>query len=131
MFIIIKEKKDEVNTKRLFGLLIKKVWCYKIVEQHSFLFYNFFCYKIRSSLCRSISHVLTFSFVYCDVDLYEPTLVCLEGFYPLVTKGGVIILDDYGAFPGANKAIDKYFKDKDIVIKKLSYSNSISFVEKS
>jgi len=39
-------------------------------------------------------------------------------------------LDDYGAFAGANKAIDEYFVDKDIIIQKLSYSNNISFVEK-
>jgi hypothetical protein len=46
------------------------------------------------------------SFVHIDVDLYEPTLGCLEYFYKRVVPGGVIINDDYGSpdFPGCGKA---------------------------
>ena len=71
------------------------------------------------------------SLLHVDVDLYESTKVCLEVFFPLVVRGGIVILDDYGAFAGANKAIDEYFVDKDIKIQKLSYSSNISFVEKA
>jgi hypothetical protein len=46
-----------------------------------------------------------------------------------MAKGGVVILDDYGAFAGANKAIDDYFADKNVTIRKLPYSHAISFVE--
>lgn len=70
------------------------------------------------------------SILHIDVDLYEPTKVVLENFYDHVVKGGIIILDDYGAFAGANKAIDDFFSDKDIKIQKLDFSNSISFVVK-
>ena len=66
-----------------------------------------------------------------DVDLYEPTLCCLENLYPIVTTGGVIILDDYGAFPGANTAIEEFFVDKEEQIQKLPYSFSVSFVVKT
>ena len=34
--------------------------------------------------------------------------------FPNVVSGGVIILDDYGAFPGANKAIEEFLKIKNI-----------------
>ena len=68
--------------------------------------------------------------LHIDVDLYEPTKTCLEKFYPHVVKGGIIILDDYGAFPGANKAIEEFFQDKDSRIEQLHFSNSISFVTK-
>ena len=46
------------------------------------------------------------SFVHIDVDLYEPTLNCLEYFYPRMTPGGVIINDDFSspAFPGGGKS---------------------------
>ena len=66
-----------------------------------------------------------------DVDLYEPTLCCLENLYPIVTTGGVIILDDYGAFPGANTAIEEFFVDKEEQIQKFPYSFSVSFVVKT
>ena len=73
---------------------------------------------------------LKISLLHIDVDLFEATKVCLEELYPLVTKGGVIILDDYGAFAGANKAIDDFFAELDKKIEKLPYSHAISFVEK-
>ena len=59
---------------------------------------------------------LKFQFVHIDVDLYKPTLESLEFFYPRLIKGGVIVCDDYNFsdFPGAKKAWDKYFKDKDV-----------------
>jgi len=65
-----------------------------------------------------------------DVDLLEPTRVCLERFYPYLVRGGVLVLDDYGAFAGANKAIDDFFKDTQTVIQKFPYSHNISYVIK-
>jgi O-methyltransferase len=52
----------------------------------------------------------TWSFVHVDVDLYEPTLGCLDYFFPRLVPGGVIICDDYGAptFPGAERAWDRF-----------------------
>ena len=73
---------------------------------------------------------LKISLLHIDVDTYDPTKICLEILYPHVVKNGVIILDDYGAFPGANKAIDEFFKNKPNTIKTLPYSNNISYVIK-
>jgi hypothetical protein len=72
---------------------------------------------------------LKISLLHVDVDLYEPTKVCLEVFYPLMVRGGIVILDDYGAFAGANKAIEETFSKKKTRIQKLPYSKAISFVE--
>jgi len=72
---------------------------------------------------------LKISLLHIDVDLYEPTKYILEKLYEKVTKGGIIIFDDYGAFAGANKAIDDFFENK-IEIKKLPYSNAISYLVK-
>jgi hypothetical protein len=51
-----------------------------------------------------------FAFVHIDVDLYRPTLACLEHFWPRLAEGGAIVCDDYGAprFPGAARAWDEY-----------------------
>jgi len=78
---------------------------------------------------RSKNPQLKISLLHVDVDLYESTKTCLEEFYPLMVKGGIVILDDYGAFAGANKAIDECFAQNDVKIKKLPYSSAISFVE--
>lgn len=49
-----------------------------------------------------------------DVDLYEPTLAALEAFYPLVSPGGVVLIDEYGVkhWPGPSLAVQDYFGGK-------------------
>ena len=48
-----------------------------------------------------------------DGDLYESTLVCLRNLYPLVVRGGFIIIDDYG-LKGCRMACDDYFEEINI-----------------
>jgi hypothetical protein len=72
---------------------------------------------------------LKISLLHIDVDLYEPSKLILEKLYNKVTKGGIIVLDDYGAFAGTNKAVDDFFKDT-VEIKKLPYAHAISYIVK-
>ena len=44
-----------------------------------------------------------------DTDWYESTRLGLEVLYPRLAVGGVCILDDYGHWQGARKAVDDYF----------------------
>lgn len=52
-----------------------------------------------------------------DTDIYEPAVTVLQYLYPHIVKGGVLISDDYGIFPGETKAIDDYFKGRPVVIR--------------
>ncbi len=73
---------------------------------------------------------LRISLLHIDVDLYEPTKACLENLFDHVVRGGIVILDDYGAFPGANKAIEEFLEKTKIIVEKLPYSNAISYLVK-
>ena len=55
-----------------------------------------------------------FSLVHIDVDIYKSYIDCLNFFYPKMTDGGIIILDDYSAptCKGAKLAIDEFFSNK-------------------
>ena len=44
-----------------------------------------------------------------DTDWYESTKVELEMLYPILSVGGVLIIDDYGHWEGSRKAVDEYF----------------------
>jgi len=44
-----------------------------------------------------------------DTDWYASTRHELEHLYPRVVPGGVLIIDDYGYWAGARKAVDEYF----------------------
>lgn len=46
-----------------------------------------------------------------DTDWYASTKLELEVLYPLLSSGGVLIIDDYGAWEGSRKATDEYFKE--------------------
>ena len=59
-----------------------------------------------------------------DGDFYESTMITLEELYPLVSKGGVVIIDDYGGFQGCKKAVDEYFD-------KINYHPPLIYVENS
>lgn len=44
-----------------------------------------------------------------DTDWYASTKAELENLWPLVSPGGVMILDDYACWPGCQQAVDEYF----------------------
>ena len=44
-----------------------------------------------------------------DTDYYSSTAVEYEVLYPRLVPGGVLIVDDYGAFQGSRRATDEYF----------------------
>jgi hypothetical protein len=43
-----------------------------------------------------------------DGDWYESTKICLERLFPLVGSGGIVVIDDYGKWPGCRKAVDEF-----------------------
>ncbi len=47
-----------------------------------------------------------------DTDFYSSTKIELERLFPRVVSGGVLIIDDYGFWKGARKAVDEYFNGK-------------------
>ena len=59
-----------------------------------------------------------------DTDLYESTYHELIHLYPKVTPHGVIIIDDYGHFQGAQEATDKYFNQESqkVLFHRIDYS---------
>lgn len=76
-----------------------------------------------------------FSLVHLDCDLYQPTKAALEAFWPRLSRGGVILFDEYGIkdWPGETQAVDEYFADKPgVKIRKLPWTNApAGFVVKS
>ena len=44
-----------------------------------------------------------------DTDWYASTLVELQILFPRLERGGILIVDDYGHWHGARKAVDEYF----------------------
>jgi O-methyltransferase len=54
------------------------------------------------------------SLLHLDSDLYQSTYHELTHLYPRLTKGGILIVDDYGSWKGSRKATDQYFAEHGI-----------------
>lgn len=74
---------------------------------------------------------LKISLLNLDTDIYEPAVTILEHLYPKITKGGILMLDDYGTHPGETKAVDEFFHNKNIEIKKFSFAMTPSYIVKA
>ena len=61
-----------------------------------------------------------------DTDWYESTRFELEHLYPRLVKGGVLIIDDYGHWKGAKKAVDEYFgKQGSVFLNRIDYTGRL------
>lgn len=68
-----------------------------------------------------------FSLIHFDCDLYKSTRVALDTFWPILSKGGIMLFDEYSIpdWPGETKAVDEFFADKPgIKVKTLQWTNA-------
>lgn len=63
-----------------------------------------------------------------DTDWYESTRHELEHLYPRLADGGVLIIDDYGHWEGARRAVDEYFADNPppLLLSRVDYAGRIA-----
>jgi hypothetical protein len=67
--------------------------------------------KVENTLMNKKKLPKKISILRLDTDFYESTKIELEILFPRLVKGGVLIVDDYGFWKGAKKAVDEYFCD--------------------
>lgn len=70
----------------------------------------------------------TIALLRLDTDFYESTLQELRYLFPLLIHGGVLIIDDYGHWEGARKAVDEYMAGNhvQILLNRIDYSGRIA-----
>jgi hypothetical protein len=62
-----------------------------------------------------------------DTDWYDSTKHELEHLYPRLAPGGVLIVDDYGHWEGARRAVDEHFAESaaPILLSRIDYTGRI------
>jgi hypothetical protein len=104
---VLKQKKIDQKIELIKGNIIQTIPSY--VKKHP---------KLKISLLN------------LDTDAYEPAITILENLYPKITKGGILLLDNYGVWSGETTAVNEYFQDKNVKIIKNSFSNTPSYIIK-
>lgn len=61
-----------------------------------------------------------------DTDWYESTRHELEHLYPRLVDGGVLIIDDYGHWQGARRAVDEYFGAAPPLLDRVDYTGRVA-----
>lgn len=106
---------------------IEKVMEYKKLENFEFIKGDI--NKTVPQFCKE-NNYQKIALLHIDTDVYEPAVTILENMYEKVVEGGIIVLDDYGVFPGETKAVDDFFKNKNVKIQKFSFSSTPCFIIK-
>jgi hypothetical protein len=63
-----------------------------------------------------------------DTDWYESTRHELHHLYPRLLEGGVLIIDDYGHWEGARRAVDEYFgaEAAPLLLNRIDYTGRVA-----
>jgi len=71
------------------------------------------------------------SLLYLDLDLEIPTYDTLSNFWDNMTKGGIIVLDEYGYHKWSeSKGVDRFINEKGIEIKNLNFLCPTAYIQK-
>ena len=57
------------------------------------------------------AHIEPIAMLHIDCDFFQPTRLCLDRWFPHMSAGGYIQLDDYEVFAGCKKAVDQFLSE--------------------
>ncbi|MFI5159031.1 MAG: TylF/MycF/NovP-related O-methyltransferase [Sphingobacteriales bacterium] len=110
------------------------VWCYSALEEvqnnvGSLQYPSKLVHYVKGKVEDTIPDTMPqrIALLRLDTDWYESTLHELIHLYPLLVPGGVIIIDDYGHWEGARKAVDEYIADHNLplLLNRIDYTGRI------
>jgi O-methyltransferase len=110
------------------------VWCYSALEEvqnnvgslkYPTELIHFVKGKVENTIPQNIPQKI--ALLRLDTDWYESTAHELKHLYPLLVPGGVIIIDDYGHWEGARKAVDEYIETEKLplLLNRIDYTGRI------
>jgi O-methyltransferase len=108
--LIANKKSENLRNVHCFSTIdsVKK----NILEHTNLKNINFIIGPVEKTLLIKKNLPKKISVLRLDTDWYSSTKIELEILYPRLVRGGVLIIDDYGHWQGARKAVDEYFFNK-------------------
>lgn len=131
-----KKAYKKLNVLKKFNKLNKKThneWCYASISDVK---YQFKCFNlldkvtfikgdIRQTLINPSNLPSKISILRLDTDFHDSTESSLQNLFPLLEKNGILLIDDYGCWEGARKAVDDYF-EKNLTYKPMLWMTDVS-----
>ena len=71
------------------------------------------------------------SLLYMDLDLEKPTYDTLSNFWDNMTKGGIIVFDEYGYHKWSeSKGVDRFIQEKNLDLKSINFLCPTAYIQK-
>jgi len=113
---------------------VTSVWCYSAIDEvkknvgslgYPVSKVNYIKGKVEDTIPINIPQKI--ALLRLDTDWYESTAHELKHLYPLLVQGGVVIIDDYGHWEGARKAVDEYIESNNLklLLNRIDYTGRI------
>lgn len=122
---------DISHDKQMAGVLLNSIekdhedgnniWCYASIEDVKSNLYStgydssklhFIKGKVEETI--PTDKINKIALLRLDTDWYESTKHELDHLYDKLVKGGILIIDDYGHWQGAKKAVDEFIQNRKI-----------------
>lgn len=110
-------------------------WCYASIEdvRHNILSTGYpedKIHLVKGKVEDTIPKIIpsNLSLLRLDTDWYESTKHELNYLFPLLAPEGVLVIDDYGHWQGARRAVDEYFagQNRKIYLHRIDYTGRIA-----
>jgi hypothetical protein len=120
---------------RKFEYLSYKDTLTKMIQESGFTDCDF--ELIEGDVCKT-SHEyvkerpgLRISLLYLDMDIEKPTYEALSAFWPKISKGGLVVLDEYACHQWTESdGVDRFLSENNLQIKMLNYSAPTAYIKK-
>ena len=128
----IDDKKFSFKHDKKIGLGINERILEKILKKKNHFNFKLIKGNIMHTLPRFLKkNKIKISLLHLDLDVFTATKFALEKLYPLISKNGIILIDDYKHIPNTTKAVNIFLKSKKkLKISKLDFPNRPSFIIK-
>jgi O-methyltransferase len=86
---------------------------------------SYVCGPVEQTIPATVPNVI--ALLRLDTDWYASTRHELDYLFPHLAKGGVLIIDDYGHWQGARRAVDEYLAASDVklLLNRIDYTGRI------
>jgi len=105
-----------------------------VFDKKGFSNYEFIQGDLTKTLPKYVKNnpQLKVSLLNIDIDFVEPTYCCLDNLFDRIVPGGIISLDNYGAFHGDTKGVDMFFEERNLekVFQKMSFASRPTYYVK-
>ena len=92
---------------------------------------------VQGDICKTSYEFVTkrpgfkISLLYMDLDLERPTYETLSAFWPRISKGGIVVFDEYAYHQWSESlGVDKFVEENNLQVKILNFNAPTAYMEK-